>query len=184
VNGHTDPVIADTQGIPYEQKTHVYRNLSGRFQLLDECIQKEQLTMGSSRGLACGDLDGDLDTDIIFGNQDAAPGLLQNLSSSGAKEAFLITLIGRTSCRDAIGSTISLVSERSVRRSVFGGGSYLSTSVPSVLVCPGSDHTGEAEITWPSGRVSRATGLKAGRHYIILEPEEGSDRVRVTPIVR
>lgn len=189
VNGHTDPVLADSQGIGYAQRSLVYHNRNGRFELLPNSVVDEALTMGSSRGLAVGDLDGDFDCDVIFGNQDAAPGILENMSAAARRDRVIrISLTGTVSSRDAIGSAVSppagsIDLSRCGVRTILGGGTYLSTSSLTlefpVVGCP----EGRLELRWPGGRVTPLEGLVAGNHYLVIEAddEQGGPRVLALP---
>ena len=185
VNGHTDPVLADSQGIGYAQRSLVYHNRSGRFELVPDSVTDEALTMGSSRGLAVGDLDGDFDSDVIFGNQDAAAGILENTSPSANRDRVIrISLTGTVSNRDAIGSVVSLPAGsgdplRSGVRTICGGGSYLSTSSLTLEFPVAGTPDGRLEIRWPGGRTTAVSGLVAGNHYRVTEARDGREAPRI-----
>ena len=56
-----------------------------------------------------------------------------------------------------------------------GGGSYQSASDPRLHIGLGtSDRVDSVEVTWPSGRVDRYTGLEPGRGYRLREGGQSS----------
>jgi len=169
VNGHTDTYnVLGGEIVEYEQPTLVYRNVDGRFTLQNNCIENEQESIGSSRGMTMLDVDLDLDVDVVFTNQDAQPGVLENTTSQ-AGESVAIMLVGTVSNRSAIGARIVVDGERPIVRVIQGGGSYLSTNSPVVLIPVGDDGTVDVTVTWPNGGMQSSKGLSGGKTYLLRE---------------
>jgi len=169
VNGHTDTYdVLGGEAADYEQPTLVYRNVDGRFTLQNSCIENEQESIGSSRGMAMLDADLDLDVDVVFTNQDGHPGVLENTTSQ-AGESVAIMLVGTVSNRSAIGARIVVDGERPIVRVIQGGGSYLSTNSPVVLIPVGDDGTVDVTVTWPIGGSQSSRGLTGGMTYLLRE---------------
>lgn len=128
----------------------------------------------AARGLAVGDFDNDGRTDLLVGNNGAAPVLLRN--QGGAENHWLgLKLAGRRCNRDAIGARIRW-SVAGVEKSRLKnhGGSYLSSHDPREILALGK--TGQIdwlEIQWPlpSGKVERFTDLPGDRYLTIVEGE-------------
>ena len=129
------------------------------------------------RGLAVGDVDNDglLDVLILSHNQPLV--YLHNRTKAGR---FLsLRLEGRQSNRDAVGAKVVVIAggrRHAAQRTA--GGSYQSASDSRFHF--GLGQIGEVEsieITWPSGRVSRHTGLRAGTGYLIVEGEEKATKL-------
>lgn len=134
----------------------------------------------AGRGLAQGDIDRDGDVDLVFRNSDRPPGLLLNETQTSGK-SVQVTLIGRHSPRDGIGTTIILETQSGHQyRTLFGGGSYLSTSDFNVhFGIPNGDTPISLAVRWPSGANSRLTQKQladhlSGPHYacpcLVVEP--------------
>ncbi|PYT30840.1 MAG: hypothetical protein DMG58_13535 [Acidobacteria bacterium] len=125
--------------------------------------------MFSSRGAAYADFDNDGDMDIVYTNMDAAPNLLENISSP--QHWVTIRTIGSRSNRDGIGARVKLTAGDLVQyASVRSGESYLSGNDPRV-------HFGLAqkssidgvEIRWPSGQIDRLPSAPLDRILIVEE---------------
>jgi hypothetical protein len=171
VNGHTAMNLQLTgEESDYEQPTLVYHNSEGRFVLLNNCVQNEAESIGSSRGLAMLDADGDLDVDVVFTNQDTQPGVFEN-TSEHVQGCAAVRLIGTAGNRDAIGATVTISTEPPVVRVVQGGGSYLSTNSSTLYLPITTDSDAQVTITWPGGMQSSIDGLTADATWVILEPQ-------------
>ncbi len=180
INGHVDKQPSSDQNTTYEQPTLIYQNDRGRFEFCTDGIQDESLSLGSSRGLAFGDFDGDGDDDVVLTNQDDFPGLLRNDTKHSMNSSHLL-FKGRSSNRDCIGLRYSGVSgSPSATRGVVGGGSYLSSN--SFVQCFSIDHSQGAALSvqWPLDGQRRQTKLGSAEYQIIVEPEAESGRDRPT----
>jgi enediyne biosynthesis protein E4 len=124
----------------------------------------------SGRGVAVGDYDNDGDPDVLLLCVGEPPRLLRN--DGGNKRHWLgVKLSGAASPRDAIGAKVSVsAGGRKRMRCLAGGGSYLSASDPRLLFGLGDAQKVDAlEVRWPSGRVSRVSGLAADRYVTVEE---------------
>ena len=121
------------------------------------------------RGLAVGDLDNDGRVDVVILPQ-AQPMVYFHNQTEGGRSLTLL-LEGTSSNRDAVGARV--VVESGGRRQFAwrtGGGSYQSASDPRIHFGLGTaDRVDSVEVTWPSGRVDRYTGLQPGRGYRLRE---------------
>jgi len=123
------------------------------------------------RGVVRFDLENDGDLDVAFSNVNEKAAVLENRSKqSGA--SFILELIGTTSNRDGIGSTIVLsTNKRELLRTVYGGGSYMSQSSYAVhFGVPFGEGVNHVEILWPSGRKQRLNVASTERKLIVVEP--------------
>ena len=73
-------------------------------------------------------------------------------------------LVGKSPNTDAIGATITAkVGERTLIRSIDGGGGYIGSHAKAVHVGIGAAKAMDrVEVRWPSGKVEVREGVKAG----------------------
>ena len=128
----------------------------------------------SARGLAIGDFDNDGAVDVLISVNDAAPLLLRNTAAK-ANHWLGIKLVGKKCNRDAIGARITYQAGNLKRsRTKVGGGSYLSSHDPRVVLGLGSrTRIDWMEVNWPEpgGKTERFTELPIDRYITLVEGE-------------
>jgi hypothetical protein len=125
----------------------------------------------SARGLAVGDYDNDGRADALITTNGGAPVLLHN--QAGGRNNWLgLYLRGMTCNRDAIGARVRWSAGGriySIQKN--GGGSYLSSQDPRVLLGLGQNKLDWLEIRWPapSTRVERIRDIRLNRYVTVVE---------------
>ena len=126
----------------------------------------------AARGLALGDFDNDGSVDVLIAVNNGAPLLLHNEAAHG-RNWLGVRLIGKTCNRDAIGARVRWFAGGVERhRMKIGGGSFLSSSDPRMVLGLGSNSVVERlEIHWPqpSKQVDILTKLPINRYITIQE---------------
>ncbi len=144
---------------------------SGRFQ---EVTSASAFTepVEITRGLACGDLDGDGDLDAVLANVEGPARLYRNTGELRGSWLQVRALDPRWN-RDAIGASITVRAESaSWRRTIDGQGSYQSSSPLVAHFGLGSaDTVNEIRVLWPDGLEESFPGGETNRR---LKLERGS----------
>jgi hypothetical protein len=170
LDGHLDLMVTNghirqepSQVYPYLNPPLLWRNNgNGRFTNVTSSAGAYFQALHMGRGLACGDLDGDGDLDLVVVHHHAASVVLWN--ESPRKGSYLIVkLRGQGANGDAIGTRVfAHVGARTLLRTIDGGGSYLSASDRRVHYGLGETTVVDRlEVHWPSGNVETRTNLKA-----------------------
>jgi hypothetical protein len=154
VNGHVlDTIERHGQGLTYAEPPQLLENLgNGRFADVSAASGPYFSSPHVGRGLACGDVDGDGDEDLVVSNCNQPPALLLNQQRGGGA-ALTVTLVGRQSNRAGIGARVTVIANgRRQVREVKSGHSYLSQSSLALLFGVGSTKVVErVEVRWPAG---------------------------------
>jgi hypothetical protein len=129
----------------------------------------------AARGMALGDFDNDGAVDVLIATNNGAPVLLRN--NAGKENHWLgVQLIGKKSNRDAVGAAVTYQAGNLMRRRVkVGGGSYLSSHDPRIVLGLGKRETIDwLEVKWPlpGGGTQHFRDLPIDRYITIVEGEE------------
>jgi hypothetical protein len=169
-NGH---IFADIDDYPqlgetYRQKNQLLLNLGGRFRDASAHAGGGLQVARVSRGLAVGDLDNDGDPDLVVGNTDDTPTLLENRQQTG-DHWIAFRVVSPTTNRFAIGAKVTLESGGARQlREVRSGGSYLSQSDLRAYFGLGSHAEPVAlEVRMPGGARWRWQGLAVDRLHVL-----------------
>jgi hypothetical protein len=172
-NGHVSRNV-DEDGNPdnrFRQEAQLYLNDGrGRFQHISKVAGPYFQEQHVGRGLACCDYDNDGHLDLAFNNS-GEPAVLLHNETKTPYHWIRLELQGTQSNRDAIGARVTIqVGNRKIVRHRKGGGSYLSSSDPRLLIGVGAaNKVDEIEVRWPSGHVQRTGPLDADQGYLVIE---------------
>lgn len=149
-NGHTDH---NKPNQPYAQPAIVWQNVAGHFRKIS--TESGEFLKGTrvGRGLAVVDLDNDGRSDLVFSNVGQSPEIAQN--STPDTKAWLLSLEGTATNRDAVGASVLIESEAGKTiHHLCGGGSYLSQHQLRISV-PFEPGTVTATVRWSAGKTSQ-----------------------------
>ncbi|HEV2314220.1 MAG TPA: CRTAC1 family protein [Candidatus Acidoferrales bacterium] len=176
-NGHVlDNIQRYNASVHYAEPKLMFRNLGrGTFQNVSEELGRDFQLQRVSRGAAIGDFDNDGDLDILVNNNGERPQLLRN-DGGNANHWLEILLIGSRSNRDAVGARVKLsAGDLVLYEQRKGGMSYQSAHDPRLHFGLGKYSFVDAlEVLWPSGAVTKLSGIQADR---IIAIEEGKGLV-------
>ena len=171
-------------GVGYAEPKLMFRNLgNGTFANVSDQLGPDFLAPSVGRGAAIGDFDNDGDLDILINNNGSAAQLLRN-DGGNANHWLEILLIGTRSNRDGVGSRVKLVAgDLTLYDQRKGGMSYQSAQDPRLHFGLGARTKVDVlEIRWPSGALTRLTGIASDQ---IIAVQEGTGVVpRSFPRIR
>ena len=159
-----DPVLHET----FLQKDLLLLNQGGRYEDVSAAAGSGFEVLESGRGSAAGDLDNDLDLDIVVSNQDARPTYLAN-ETEGAGHSLLVELVDTVGTRQALGARIEVAAGGVTQiRQISSGGSYASQNDFRAHFGLGENTIlDRLTITWLDGGKETHEGLPADRAYVI-----------------
>ena len=171
-NGHIYPhVDRAPMGITYKQANKLYLNDGGtRLRNVNAQAGPGLQVIKSSRGAAFADFNNDGQIDIALVAFDDIPTLLINQSVRG-NHWLMVKLEGTQSNRFGVGARITVKSQGKTQiREVKAGGSFASSNDPRAHFGLGpAQKVDELLVSWPSGRVTRLTGVDADRVVAVRE---------------
>jgi hypothetical protein len=169
-----DTIEKTTTYLKYKQTPLLMRNTEKGFQNISLAAGAPFAQDFSARGMACGDIDNDGDTDIVIAQTDGAPVILRN---NGTKNHWLgIDLRGgEKSAPNGEGARV-IVTDSSNKRQVFDvsrAGSYLSANDARLIVGLGeARNVKSVEIHWTSGKIERIESPAIDRYQSIKEKQQ------------
>ena len=176
-NGHPDLMIqAHHAELRYLQPLLLFENRGGAWRDVSARGGPAFTQKLAGRGLALGDFDNDGAVDVLIATNNGAPVLLRNTVGRG-KHWLGVRLVGTCSNIDAVGARVAWQSGDLKRhRTKVGGGSYMSTHDPRLVLGLGSrTHIDWLEVQWPQpgGALQRFTDLPIDRYITITEGKAG-----------
>jgi hypothetical protein len=152
-NGHIWDKTSLGPQFEYRMYPSVIRNVSGRrFKNISPDAGEYFSKRWLARAVAVGDLDNDGDPDLVVQHLAAPPAILRNDQSRSAS-GVLIELIGVTSARQPLGTSLSVVLDgEPMTLRVPSGDSFQASHDHRVLVASKSKSViDEIHVAWPSG---------------------------------
>ncbi len=172
VNGHVDDNLALLGlNVPQAEPAVLWRNRgNGKFRRVGDA-GPYFATSHVARGAAFGDLDDDGDLDVVINRMDDHPALLINESASASW--IRLELLTTQPGRPAVGASVAVHVEggRTIHRQLKGGGSYLSSNDPRLLVGLGkAGRVDRVDVRWPNGERSTLEGPAIRQTHRLREP--------------
>jgi len=128
--------------------------------------------LATSRGAAFGDVDGDLDTDVVVVNKDGRAHLLRNVAAERSGGNAIVLRVLERSGAPALNAQVSFSLEgRRLVREVQASYSFMTSNDPRIHVGLGTaEGIGDVEVRWTDG-TTRSFGELAAGSVVDLRPE-------------
>jgi enediyne biosynthesis protein E4 len=175
-NGHVFPEMDEPEvGGAWAQRPLLFERRGRRFEPAGcDAPWCEQRHHG--RAAAFGDLDGDLDVDVLMTTLNGPVLVLRN--DVTGRRALVVRLEGRPPNHRAFGSVVEVESGGvTQRRWVTGGGSFQSVDAADAYfgLGEGTGEPGKVEVrvTWPDGGATAFAGVPADRLLVVRRPAAG-----------
>ena len=152
---------------PQPERNRTFRNLGGlKFEENGAAWGLDH--EGVSHAVACGDLDGDGDLDLVVANMEEPASIFLN-HSTRENARVVIALRQPGANRAALGASVELRSSSGKQiGTVRTAGGYLTTSPADLVFGLGPDETiDEVRIRWPDGQWELIIGLAANHRHVI-----------------
>jgi tetratricopeptide (TPR) repeat protein len=168
-NSINELIRSDYSWSGYERNVLFANNGDGTFSDISGAVGLDFIEDG--RAFALADLDGDGRQEIVIKNRNAPQLRLMRNIANGLPPAISFRLQGTKSNRDAIGATISVITNTGKQtKSLQVGSGFLSQHSKEVFVGLG-EATGriDASIRWPSGLIQELKNLAPEHRYSVIE---------------
>jgi enediyne biosynthesis protein E4 len=179
-NGHVYRWVDQRDwGTTWAERPLLFRNVDGaKFTEVPAATGSGLASVYTARGAAFGDLFNEGRIDVVLNNIDSTSTLLRNVVRNNNHWIKFQLVGGASSPRDAIGSTVFLISNGIRQRSdVISGGSYGSSSDLRVHFGLGASlKVDEVEIHWPSGRKEKIFPQQVDHIFTVTEGKGISDK--------
>ena len=179
-NGHIDTY--EKADVAYEMPAQYFSNTGG-----STFVEKSPEQLGAyfqekllGRGLARLDWNRDGRQDAVVSHLDAPAALLTNITDTQA-HYLGIKLVGTTSARDAIGSTVTLIAgTKTLTRQLTAGDGYQASNQRQLIFGLGdANSVDELHIRWPSGHEQTLAHLEADATYLFVEGQDAATMLAV-----
>ncbi len=174
-NGHVQILSPDGVRADYEQPFQVYeQSPQGKFQLVSPMMQGSYVnSLHVGRALWTMDADRDGMTDLFVTHQTEPVALLMNQSAE--RQSWVeFQLVGTSSSRDAIGSTVELrCGDQVWEKPLTSGDGYLCSNERLLRFGLNDLQQSDCTVTirWPSGKIQSHGDLAANTRWLIVESQ-------------
>ncbi len=169
------------QNDAYAEPNHLFQGArKGKrvtFKLTQPAGATAEPLLGTSRGAAFGDLEGDGDVDIIVVDLDARVKVLENVAPREGEAASWVGFQATSGKKSAIvhGATVSIARGDEGKRQYRQANpaySYLSSNDPRAHFGLGGASTAkDVQVRWPDGTVERFGDRPAGQYHVLAKGE-------------
>lgn len=172
-NGHVYPEMNLPEvGDSWPQPPLLFERTGSRFRAACPGAWCSQPIHG--RATAFGDLDGDLDVDVVITTLNGPPLLLRN--DTTGRSSLVVRLSGQPPNHHGYGSEIEVAGASGVqRRWITGGGSFQSADAPEAVFGLGSStEPVSIRVRWQDGTEQRLENITPNRLVVIAKPPRRS----------